>query len=1036
MITPSETPVASSPFLRLLPEEHRERVTSRFKEVRFGFGETVVREGGPGDAFYILLSGRARVFKMSEDGQEIPLNVLKPGDEFGEMALLEGVPRAASIRCSSDVSALRLDRADFLSLLEEAPGLKEYLELRSRHRTLHNFLAQFTELGKAPLPAMRALLERLEPLAVARNEILIREGEPPGPMYIVQEGRIRCFKKVGSKERNLAFLRAGDYLGELSVLRGSPRAATAIALTDCRLLALPAEALQSLLVDFPELRKIFEDRAALYRADKEARIPLDFQEEMLPAETAVHDKTEIEEPGVSGVPSDQHPFLSPEGYFKKRHRRVLRFPFLRQVDEMDCGAACLAMMCRYFGKRVSLARIRQLAQTAYDGTSLRALCSAAQELGLAARGLKVQLKQLRRMPVPAIVHWQGNHWIVLVHVGRFFVRVADPAVGIKRIGRRQFEEKWSGFAALFDYTEAFEAVPEGRSSLNWVYQFIRPYKWLLTQVFGLAIVVSLLQMLLPVFTQVIVDRVVVEKDTSSLQMITGAMLVALFFMLAAGLLQRYMLSFVAVRVDASILDFLTRKMLALPMSYFNSRRTGDIQRRLAGARQIREFVVQNGIGGLLALVQLVAILGIMAVYSFYLLLAFLITAPLYAGLMAFSSRVLKPLFSNLEESHGKYSSFQIDAIKGIEAVKATAAEHTFRDAMLNEFMSMADRQFRSGFVIMGYEAAIQTIGFLSSVMFLWLGAGMVIEGKLTIGGFVAFNALIGMAYAPIIRILSLWDELQMSKVLVERLNDIFETEPEQGRDRSLLRPVPSLEGRVEFRSMGFRYGGPSSPQILGGINLEVPPGKRIALVGRSGCGKTTFIKCLAGLLEPTDGRILFDGADMKNLNYRDLRRKIGIVLQENYMFDDTILKNIAFGDPEPDLEQVTRAAQIANAHDFIVRLPLGYHTRIGETGLNLSGGQRQRIAIARAVYNDPPVLIFDEATSALDSESERAIQSNLESLLAGRTAFIIAHRLSTIRDADLILVMEKGQIVERGTHDELMACRGLYFYLCSQQLGM
>jgi len=1035
MISSTEASAASSAFLRLLPEEHRQTVASRFKEVRFGFGETIVREGEPGDAFYILTSGRARVFKLSNEGEEIALNVLKPGDEFGEMALLEGVSRAASVRCSSDVSALRLDRSDFLDLVQEMPALREYLELRSRHRTLHNFLAQFTELGKAPLPALRALLERLQPLVVARGETLIREGEPPGPMYIMQEGRIRVFKTVGSREHNLAFLRAGDYLGELSVLRDAPRAATAVALNDCRLLALAADALQSLLVDFPELRTIFEDRAALYRADKEARIPLDFQEEMLPAETAVHDKTALEEAETAALPSDQEPFMSPEGYFRKR-RRVLAFPFLRQVDEMDCGAACLAMMCRYFGKRVSLARIRQLAQTAYDGTSLSAICSAAQELGLAARGLKVELKHLKRLPLPAIVHWQGNHWIVLVHVGRRYVRVADPAVGIKRIRRTEFEAKWSGFAALFDYTEAFEAVPEGKSGLTWVYQFIRPYKWILTQVFGLAVVVSLLEMLSPVFTQVIVDRIVVDKDVSSLQMMVGAMLVALFFMLAAGLLQRYMLSFVAVRVDASILDFLTRKMLALPMSYFNSRRTGDIQRRLAGARQIREFVVQNGIGGMLALVQLAAALGIMAVYSLYLLLVFLITAPLYAGLMAFSSRVLRPLFSNLEESQGKYSSFQIDAIKGIEAVKATAAEHTFRDAILNEFMSMADRQFRSGFVIMGYEAAVQAIGFLSNILFLWLGAKMVIDGTLTIGAFVAFNALIAMAYAPIIRILSLWDELQMSKVLVERLNDIFESEPEQGRDRSLLRPVPSLEGRVEFRNMGFRYGGPGSPLILSGISLEVPPGKRIAVVGRSGCGKTTLIKCLAGLLEPTDGRILFDGVDMKNLNYRQLRRRIGIVLQENYMFDDTILKNVAFGDPEPELERVTRAAQIANAHDFIVRLPLGYRTRIGETGLNLSGGQRQRIAIARALYNDPPVLIFDEATSALDSESERAIQSNLESLLAGRTAFIIAHRLSTIRDADLILVMEKGQIVERGTHDELMACRGLYFYLCSQQLGM
>jgi ATP-binding cassette subfamily B protein len=356
--------------------------------------------------------------------------------------------------------------------------------------------------------------------------------------------------------------------------------------------------------------------------------------------------------------------------------------------------------------------------------------------------------------------------------------------------------------------------------------------------------------------------------------------------------------------------------------------------------------------------------------------------------------------------------------------------------MLNEFVSVADKQFRSNFIILGYDSAIQTVGYLATVLFLWFGARMVIHGEVTIGGFVAFNALIAMAYAPIVKILSLWDELQMCSVLLDRLNDIFECEPEQGRDRSRLHPVPTLEGRIELRNVGFRYGGPEAPQIVKGITLEIPPGRTTAIVGRSGCGKTTLVKCLSGLLEPTDGSVLFDGIELKTLNYRELRRKIGIVLQENYIFNDTILHNIAFGDPELDPDRVMWAAHMANAHEFILRLPLGYDTKIGESGLAISGGQRQRIAIARALYSNPPVLIFDEATSSLDSESERAIQENLQRLLSGRTAIVIAHRLSTIRNADSIVVLEKGEIAEHGTHDDLMARRGLYFYLCSQQLGL
>jgi ATP-binding cassette subfamily B protein len=369
-------------------------------------------------------------------------------------------------------------------------------------------------------------------------------------------------------------------------------------------------------------------------------------------------------------------------------------------------------------------------------------------------------------------------------------------------------------------------------------------------------------------------------------------------------------------------------------------------------------------------------------------------------------------------------------------VKAAAAEQTFRDAMLNEFLQVAHKVFRGSFVVMTYESLIQVVGMLATGLFLWVGARMVIAGDITVGAFVAFNALTLMAFTAVVRSLGIWDEFQLASVLLGRLNDVLEHEPEQGYDRSELVPVSAMEGRIELRNVGFRYGGPEAPRILSGINLEILPGKTLAIVGRSGCGKTTLIKLLAGLIEPTEGTILYDRMDLHSLNYRDLRRQIGLVLQENHMFDESIARNIAFSDHEPDFDRVLWAAQLANAHDFIMRLPLGYQTRIGESGLAISGGQKQRISIARAVYNDPPVLIFDEATSALDSESERAIQQNLGRLMAGRTSIVIAHRLSTIRDADRIVVLEQGEVAESGSHDELMAARGLYFYLSSQQLGL
>jgi ATP-binding cassette subfamily B protein len=640
------------------------------------------------------------------------------------------------------------------------------------------------------------------------------------------------------------------------------------------------------------------------------------------------------------------------------------------------------------------------------------------------------------MPLPAICHWDSDHWLVLYHVTARHAFVADPALGYRRLPRAEFERRWTGYAALFDYTPAFEQTPQAARGLGWLWPIVRPHRGLIARALALAVVVSVLQMVLPVFTQVVVDRVLVEQDVTLLNLLITAVGATMVFIVVSLLAQRYLLSFAAVRIDAAGLDFITRRLLALPMTYFATRRTGDLQRRVEGIRQVRDMLVQHGIAGVTAVAQLAVTIALMAVYSPRLTGVFLATAPFYAFLMFMAVRWLRPTFYDLEDAYGRYHSYQVDAIKGIETVKAVGGEPMFRQLMLGQFQRVAHKLFRADFTVMIYEGAVDAVTFLGLGLFLWAGAHEVLAGRLTIGGLVAFNSLLTLATVPISSLLLLWDGLQRATVLLNRLDDVFEHEPEQGHDRSRLRPVRNLTGQITFRKVGFRYGGPEAPPILQDVSLEVPAGKTVAIVGRSGSGKTTLAKCISGLLEPTEGAILFDGLDQKTLNYRDLRREIGFVLQDAYVFADTIARNIAFGDVEPDMDRVRWAAQMASADDFIERLPFGYDTRIGETGLALSGGQRQRIAIARALCGKPPILVFDEATSSLDTESEQAVQRNMESLLRGRTTFIIAHRLSTVRQAGLIVVLEQGRIVEQGTHDELMRRQGLYYYLASQQLGI
>ena len=1039
----SDSPPSAAPDLHrvalfeLMPADVRRLVEASFTRVRFGFGDVIVSEGAEADALFVIESGTARVIKAGDHGEEVPLNVLHPGDLFGERAFLEpGRRRTATVRASSPVEALRLDRAILEALVRSEPQVAHFLELHVRRHELRDFLREYTALADLSPEGMRVLLEGLVRKSVNAGEVVMRQGEPAGPMYIVRDGRLRAYIDRDGVREQRTYLRRGDFFGEVSLLRGTNRTASVETVSDCELWELEPQLFAQLVAENPRFRDRIEQRISQYEYRRVAHVPLDFAEELLPADAAGPEVLSEEQTRSVAAPAEQVEQGGDLDGFTRPQRRIRHFPQVLQVDEMDCGAASLAIICRYYGRNVSISRIRDAVHTAIDGTSLLGIARGAESLGLAVRTAKVSKSRVDEMPLPAIAHWEGNHWLVVYDVHPKHVRVSDPARGRRRLQRSEFESKWSGYAAFFAYTEALEQAPEETSRIRWLLGFFRPYRRALLIALLLSLLAAGAEMLIPVLTKFIVDDVIRYQDSRLLSLLVGAMFGALGLTVVVTLVQRLLVSRIAVRIDRASLDMLSGKLLALPMSYFNARRTGDIERRLNGMRLVRQFLVQQGVPAVAAAAQLLVAIAIMLAFSWRLTILYLATVPLYGILMWFSRTRLRPTYDALEEAWGKYQSRQIDSIKGIETVKAMGAESSLQRLLLGQFNNLSDKLYRADLTVMLYDAALQFVSFLSLALFLWVGALEVVHGGLTVGALVSFNALVLLANGPIVMVLMLWDQLQYSSILLGRLNDILEQEPEQGEDRSALTPVKSLSGHVRFQRMSFEYPGPANAPVLDEIDFEVRPGTRVAVVGRSGSGKTTLIKCLSGLLLPTSGAILYDGADLTCLDLRQLRRRIGFVLQENHMFDATIAENIAFGEEQPNLERVMWATRVANAAEFIERLPLGYETRIGETGLLLSGGQRQRVAIARAVYHRPPVLVFDEATSALDSESERAVKENLDELLEGRTSFVIAHRLSTVRDADVILVLEKGRLVERGTHDELMERQGLYYYLCSQQLAL
>jgi ATP-binding cassette subfamily B protein len=529
---------------------------------------------------------------------------------------------------------------------------------------------------------------------------------------------------------------------------------------------------------------------------------------------------------------------------------------------------------------------------------------------------------------------------------------------------------------------------------------------------------------------VVVDRVLVQKSAAMLNaMLFGMILVALF-QTAAVALRKYLMVHTARRIDLSMAADFYRHTLSLPLRFFEERKVGDILKRFKENEKIRELLTGKGFLATLDVVMIVVYLGLMFYYSLPLTLVALAYALLTLSVTPALKRRNREAFQRASEA----DSSLVESITGAGTVKATAAERTVRWVWEGLMVRALNARFRTAMLGVTSNSGTAILQSLNSTLLLWFGARLVIADQLTIGQLMAFIALAVNVMRPVTMLVDLWGDVQEVSVSMERLNDVFETKPEEDPGAPGVVRMPAVEGHIRFENVTFRYPTRPDRNALENINLEIYPGQTVALVGRSGAGKSTFANLLLRMHSPNRGRIFIDGQDIRQVSLSSLRSQVGVVPQDVVPFSGTIRHNIAFASENAPLDAVIGAAMLAGAHEFIMNLPLGYETVVGERGQSLSGGQRQRIAIARALFRQPRILIFDEATSALDTESERAIQHNMETILKGRTTLVIAHRLSTVRNADLIVVMDAGSVVENGTHFELMQQRGLYYYLNSQQM--
>ena len=699
----------------------------------------------------------------------------------------------------------------------------------------------------------------------------------------------------------------------------------------------------------------------------------------------------------------------------------------------DPGLQGLVLLAQFHGIAADADQLRHDAGCDGEPFDETALLLAARKLGLKARVIAQPVVRIAQAALPALALLPGGQHFIVAKINGDSILVHDLAEQRARlISMIEFEAHYAG-RLLVVASRASMLGDLAKFDFSWFIPAVVKYRRLLLEVFVVSFFIQMFALITPLFYQVVMDKVLVHHSLTTLDVIAiGMVSIALFDVVLSGL-RNFVFAHTTSRIDVELGARLFRHIMALPLAYFESRRVGDTIARVRELENIRNFLTGQALTSVLDLFFTSIFIAVMFYYSPWLAFIVVMSLPLYALWSAMLTPILRKRLNEKFARSADNQSFLVETISGIGTVKATAVDPRMTRTWDNQLAGYVNAGFRVTRLATIGQQGVQLIQKIVSVCILWWGAQAVIGGTMSLGQLIAFNMLASQVALPIIRLAQLWQDFQQVGISVERLGDILNTRTELTTSRITL---PPIQGRVTFENVVFRYR-PDTAEVLAGVNLDVRAGEVIGIVGRSGSGKSTLTKLVQRLYIPERGRIMIDGHDLALADPAWLRRQLGVVLQENFLFNRSVRENIALAEPGMPLERVIQAAKLAGAHDFILELPEGYDSVVGEHGASLSGGQRQRIAIARALVTEPRILIFDEATSALDYESEHAVMANMRAICQGRTVLIIAHRLSTVRMANRIIVVDKGRIVESGTHDELVhKPDGHYAHLYRLQQGV